>query len=103
VSTEGNDPTSADTDKPIERDGTAPPQQADANSSAGYVDLVGLISDEFGISRSVARRDVTMGEVTVDGEPYTGDRLDMPRAEVEGKTVEVKGGESPRTYRVQVA
>lgn len=103
MSTEGNDPVPTEVDRGVERDGSAPPQQADANASAGYVDLVGLLSDEFGIARSVARRDVLMGTVTVDGEPYNGDRLDVPRDQVEGKTVEVKGGDSSRTYRVQVA
>ena len=104
MSTEGNDPVpTTDTEGEIERDGSAPLQQTDANSSEGYVDLIGLISDEFGIARSVARHDVMMGVVTVDGESYTGDRLDVPRELVEGKTVEVKGGDTNRTYRVQVA
>ena len=95
MSTEGNEP--------IERDGSAPPQQADAEVER--VDLVGLISDEFGIPRSTARRDLLMGEVNIDGEPYhyNEEGMYVPRPLVEGKTVEIKGGETNRTYRVQVA
>lgn len=86
----------------IERDGTAPQQQADAIPE--MVDFVGLVSDEFGIARSVARRDLLMGKVLIDGEPVEQDRrLDAPREEVAGKTLEVQGGDTSRTYRLQIA
>jgi hypothetical protein len=88
--------------KRIERDASAPPQQTD--QTAGYVYLPGLLADEFGISRSVARRDLLMGSVTIDGKQYVYNEggLDVPREKVEGKTIEVKGGDTGRTYRVQI-
>lgn len=91
-----------DTDEPVERDGSAPVQQADAVPE--YVDLVGVLADEFGISRSVARRDLLMGEVKIDGEQYTYNEsgLVVSRDLVRGKTVEVKGGDTSRSYRFQV-
>lgn len=86
----------------IERDGSAPPQQTDG--TAGYVHLPGLLADEFGISRSIARRDLLMGSVTIDGEQYLYNEsgLDVPRAQIQGKTIEVTGGDTGRTYRVQI-
>jgi hypothetical protein len=87
----------------IERDGTAPVQQTsgDASQEDDLIHLPGFLADEFGVSRSQARMEINSGTITVDGEPYNGDRIDLPRAEVAGKTVEVKGG-STRTFRFQI-
>jgi hypothetical protein len=87
----------------IERDKTAPQQQTDGGAG-DTVDLVGLLADEFGISRSIARRDLLMGTVQIDGENYTYNEagLHVPRERVEGKTLTVAGGDTNRTYRVQI-
>lgn len=85
----------------IERDASAPTQQVDAIPER--VHLPGLLSDEFGISNSVARRDLLMGRVTLDGEAVPDDqKLDLDRAASVGKTLEVSGGDTNRTYRVQI-
>ena len=91
----------------IERDGSAPPQQADAVGPE-YVDLVGLLADEFGVSRTQARLDLLTGHLTLDGESHpwdtTQEKLMLPRELAAGKTVEVTPGVSGnRTYRFQVA
>jgi hypothetical protein len=89
-----------DTDKPIERDGSAPVQQADTIEER--VDVVGLLSDEFGVSRSVIRKEILMGSMTLDGTEIPS-ALDLDRETSQGKTLEVIGGDTNRTYRVQIA
>lgn len=90
-----------DTTQPIERDPSAPVQQAD--NTPGFVHLPGLLADEFGIARSVARRDLLMGKVMLDGEQvHLDERLDLPREGNVGKTVEVHGGDTNRIFRVQI-
>jgi hypothetical protein len=86
----------------IERDASAPPQQTDGGGAEG-VDTVGLLTDEFGISRSQARMEILTGSMKLDDEDFTPkDPLFLPREEVVGKTLEVKGGQN-RTFRVQIA
>jgi hypothetical protein len=97
---QSQDPPTPD-EGPIERDASAPAQQTDGGEGQ-TVDTVGLITDEFGISRSQARMEIATGEMTLDDEPYTpGDKFFLPRDEVVGKTLEVKGGQS-RAFRVQI-
>lgn len=92
----------------VVRDSSAPVQQADAIPE--YVDLIGLLADEFGISRGQARREMLMGSVQIDGEPYIHPQREQPgdpmfvmeREGVEGKTVEVRGGETDRIFRFQI-
>lgn len=91
----------------VERDASAPVQQADAIPQ--HVDLVGVLSDEFGIPRAQARREMLMGTIGIDGEPYRDPRQGLnthdfvvPHTEIVGKTVEVVGGETNRTYRFQI-
>lgn len=55
------------------------------------VHLPALISDEFGVSRSVARMEIELGKIEIDGEEYAGDKLDLPYSEIVGKTITVKG------------
>jgi|tagenome__1003787_1003787.scaffolds.fasta_scaffold20693315_2 hypothetical protein len=90
----------------VQRAPSAPVQQGDAEPQR--VDLVGVLADEFGIARSVALRDMRMGSMTIDGRDlfeFGGSgRPDflVPRKWVEGKTIEVVGGETQRTYRFQI-
>jgi hypothetical protein len=88
----------------IERDGSAPVQQTsgEGNSEVEFVHLPAFISDEFGISRSQARLEVLSGRVYVDDADYPVDvSMDIPRSDIAGKTVEVRGG-STRTFRFQI-
>lgn len=55
------------------------------------VHLPGVFSDEFGISQPVARTQLMMGKLTVDGEPWTDDPIDIPRDRLAGKTIELEG------------
>lgn len=83
----------------IQRDGSAPVQQVDAVQE--HVDLIGALADEFGIPRVAARREIMTGIVSIDGEPVP-QPLIVPREEIEGKTIEVQGGETNRTFRFQI-
>jgi hypothetical protein len=88
----------------VERESSAPTQQTsgDGNSEVEFIHLPAIISDEFGISRSQARMEVATGTVSVDGEErLVGQDMDIPREEVAGKTIEVKGGNA-RTFRFQI-
>jgi hypothetical protein len=89
----------------VERDADAPEQPAagQADQKEDVVDLVGVIEDEFGISRSVARMEAMSGNVYIDDEKVDrGTDLIFPRHELAGKTVEVRGGQS-RTFRFQIS
>jgi len=55
----------------------------------GEVHLPGLISREFEVSTSEARRLLSQGGVKVDGRTLDGDRLDLPLAELDGKVLQV--------------
>lgn len=55
------------------------------------VNLPTLISDEFGVALSEARQQIALGSVEVDGEPWTGDKLDLPYEAVVGKEITVIG------------
>ena len=56
-----------------------------------YVHLPQLISDEFGTSRSIAREQLALGMVEIDGVEWTEDRFDVPLKEVIGKEITVRG------------
>jgi tyrosyl-tRNA synthetase len=53
----------------------------------GVVHLPQLIAEEFGRSRSDARRMLAQGGVKLDGEPI--DRLDVPAAELDGRVLQL--------------
>jgi tyrosyl-tRNA synthetase len=55
----------------------------------GEVHLPALIASAFGLSSSEARRLINQGGVKLDGEPLAPDRLDLPRAELEGRVLQV--------------
>lgn len=66
--------------------------------STDLVHLPTLISNEFGISRSVAREQIVLGMVLIGGEKWEGDRLDIPIAALTGKEVVVEGRD--RSFRM---
>ena len=51
--------------------------------------LPALLSSAFGVSSSEARRLLSQGGVKLDGEPVSGDRLDVPAGELEGRVIQV--------------
>src|SRR4051794_4010742 len=51
----------------------------------GVIHLPQLIADEFGRSRSEARRMLAQGGVRLDGEAVPADRLDVPATELDGR------------------
>jgi tyrosyl-tRNA synthetase len=55
----------------------------------GEVHLPALIADGFGTSTSEARRLIAQGAVRLDGEPVSAERLDVPRAELGGRVLQV--------------
>ena len=55
----------------------------------GAVHMPALIAGAFGISSSEARRLLGQGGVKLDGEGVDADRLDLPRAELEGRVLQV--------------
>ena len=56
------------------------------------IDLPGLLSDEFGISRSAARQEIALGTIEIDGEKVTlENRFSVPRSQIEGKEVVIQG------------
>lgn len=56
---------------------------------AGTVHLPALIASSFGTSSSEARRLITQGAVKLDGEPLTGDALDLPSEQLAGRVLQV--------------
>lgn len=69
--------------------------------STDLVHLPTLISNEFGVSRSVAREQIVLGMVLIDGEKWEGDRLDIPINSLTGKEIIVQGRDRSfkMTYR----
>jgi tyrosyl-tRNA synthetase len=55
----------------------------------GPVHLPALLSEQFGLSRSEARRTLEQGGVRLDGEVLAGDRLDLDAAELAGRVIQV--------------
>jgi tyrosyl-tRNA synthetase len=62
---------------------------ASLGDADGEVHLPQLIADAFGVSSSEARRLLKQGGVKLDGDPVGGDRLDVPRGELEGRVLQV--------------
>jgi len=57
--------------------------------SSDPVHLPAEIQAAFGISRSEARRVISQGGVKVDGEPISGDELDLPATDLDGRVVQL--------------
>ena len=53
------------------------------------VHLPAAIAEAFGRSRSEARRMITQGGVKLEGEPLAADVLDLPRAELDGRVLQL--------------
>jgi len=65
------------------------------------VHLPALLSDEFGISQSVAREQIALGMVTIDDELVSDARkLDFDPEELDGKTIVVAGRDSRLSFRM---
>jgi hypothetical protein len=65
--------------------------------------LPALLAEEFGMSQSVAREQIVLGMVIIDGEMYlpeSGNRLDVPRRLLVGHRLTVKGRD--RQYAMTV-
>jgi tyrosyl-tRNA synthetase len=60
-----------------------------AASANGEVHLPALLAEQFGLSRSEARRLIEQGGVRIDGEVVDGDRLDLPLEGLDGVVVQV--------------
>ena len=61
-------------------------QEASAN---GEVHLPALLAEQFGLSRSDARRLIKQGGVRIDGQVLDGERLDLPLEGLDGVVVQV--------------
>jgi len=65
--------------------GDAPPQPEQE-----FIHLPALLNDELGISTSVARMEIALGTVYIDGEK-SEEKFDFKRTFLAGKTVKVLG------------
>jgi len=59
------------------------------NAENGVAHLPAVIADAFGRSRGDARRLLASGGVRLDGDVLSGDVLDLPTAELDGKVLQV--------------
>ena len=60
-------------------------------SDTQQVYLPAVLSDEFGVSRTQARESLLMGTIEIDGEPWTGSKLEVPLSAIDGKELVVIG------------
>jgi tyrosyl-tRNA synthetase len=65
----------------------APEEMPTLPVDAAPVHLPALLAEQFGMSRSEARRTITQGGVRLDGEPVT--ELDLPGADLAGRVLQV--------------
>jgi tyrosyl-tRNA synthetase len=72
----------------------------EASGPNGSVHLPAVLADQFGLSRSEARRLIDQGGVRVGGQVLEPGRLDLPAAEVDGQVLQVG---KRRHRRVRVA
>jgi tyrosyl-tRNA synthetase len=72
----------------------------EASGPNGSVHLPAVLADQFGLSRSEARRLIDQGGVRVGGQVLDPGRLDLPAAEVDGQVLQVG---KRRHRRVRVA
>lgn len=79
--------------------GSPEPQHQD-HYAYGF-DVIRMISNEFGSSADLVRRQLTHSstKIEIDDEPYDGDRLFIPVEKAEGKFVSVIGPE--RQWRMR--
>ena len=55
----------------------------------GPVHLPALIRDHFGVSGAEARRLLAQGGVKLNGEPLSGDELDLPAERLDGAVLQL--------------
>src|SRR5205085_4409051 len=68
----------------------APEQIEDARLPDGdVVHMPALLADEFGLSRSEARRLLSQGGVKLDGVPLSGEDLDVPAERLGHRVIQV--------------
>lgn len=70
-----------------------------ASTEGQIIHLPSLISDEFGISRSLAREALKMGTIEMDGEPWEGDRFNLRREDILGKDISIVSILGVRVFR----
>jgi hypothetical protein len=71
---------------------TERPEFQHQDSYVAGVDIVRVISQEFGTPASIVRSQVAMGRILIGGLPYTGtDRFFIPYLECKGKEINVIG------------
>lgn len=70
-------------------EGGVPDEMPEAELEGTEVHLPALIAEQFGISRSEARRLLSQGGVKIDGAVIDGERLDAPVAELDGRVLQV--------------
>jgi len=61
----------------------------EASGPNGTVHLPALLADQFGLSRSEARRMIDQGGVRIGGRVLEAGRLDVPAAELDGEVLQV--------------
>jgi tyrosyl-tRNA synthetase len=68
-----------------------PPEDVEEATLAadGEVHLPALLAEQFGLSRSEARRLIGQGGVKIDGEAVGADELDLPPQRLDGKVLQV--------------
>ena len=69
-------------------------EQREGDDTVQQVDLVhlpALLSDEFGISQSIAREQIALGMVEIDGVEAEPRKLDFLVSELDGKVIEISG------------
>lgn len=68
------------------------PQPVEPGSGHRLINLPALLSDEFGVSPQTVQNEILLGQLEIDGEPYTGrDKINIEHREIAGKTITVKG------------
>lgn len=76
---------------------------ADSQQQRDLVHLPAVLSDEFGVSRSIAREQIGLGMVEIDGVEWKGDKLDIPIGEIDGKEITVTGRDRAFKMRFDAA
>jgi tyrosyl-tRNA synthetase len=64
-------------------------EEASFDSDGGIVHLPGVIAEQFGISRSEARRLIDQGGVTLGEEPLAAGEHDVPKERADGQVLKV--------------
>lgn len=83
------------------KDHMPPAEVEEATLAAdGAVHLPELLADQFGLSRSEARRLISQGGVRIDGEPVGADELDLAPERLDGRVLQV-GKRRHKRFRIE--